>query len=108
MPRNIPEQPARRPQNAKRSFADVLLYLTPSIIGVLVMAGGWIAQSAATRATLNDHERRLTTIEQNYVPRAEHVAKDTLNDKVLTDIRMSIQDLRQDVRQLSQDVQRRR
>ncbi len=55
----------------ERSPAQKLLIsLLPTLLAILVMAGGWVYNFATNAAVLREHERRLATIESNYVPKS--------------------------------------
>jgi hypothetical protein len=61
--------------------------LTPStVITLLMLAGGFIATNVRNDAQIQEIVRRLTRIEQNYVPRAEHDSKDSLSRSVVDEI----------------------
>jgi uncharacterized sporulation protein YeaH/YhbH (DUF444 family) len=91
-------------QQPLSGFSKLFTALLPTIVGVLVMAGGWVANFSATRTEMADHERRIAILEKNSVPRSEQEAVQHEREKVLSDIRLDMQDLKQDVRNLSDDV----
>jgi hypothetical protein len=53
----------------------------PSLLTVLVLGVGLVAQWSAQSARIDAHERRITTLEDNYVPKAVHEAKEKAVDE---------------------------
>jgi hypothetical protein len=62
---------------------NVLRYLMPTFIAVLVMAGGWVYNWATNAAALRDHERRLAVIEATYVSKDLAEARQGSRDEEL-------------------------
>jgi hypothetical protein len=53
----------------------------PSLLTVLVLGVGLVAQWSAQSARIDAHERRITAIEETYVPKAVHEAKEKASDE---------------------------
>jgi hypothetical protein len=71
----------------------------PTLITICVLVGGWVVYFATERAELSDHERRISVIESEIVPRREHEAaakieeqKERLLDERLTNIERMLQE----------------
>ena len=62
-------------------FSDYL----PSLITVIILGVGLVAQWSAQSARIDAHERRITTIEESYVPKAVHEAKEKATDEQYTE-----------------------
>lgn len=52
--------------------------MIPVILSTVIMASGLVADFAHNSALLAEHDRRITQIELNYVPRQEHDERDKL------------------------------
>jgi hypothetical protein len=65
-------------RNVVSKFDRILLTLIPTLVGVLVMAGGWVYNYATTQAQIHDLDKRITIVEQNYIPASVHVERDRL------------------------------
>ena len=55
----------------RNTFTKVAVSLLPTILAILVMAGGWVYNYATIAAELRDHERRITAVETTYLPHAD-------------------------------------
>lgn len=91
------------PRNGK-GRPSPFFYLLPTIIGILVMTGGWIANWSANATVQRDHERRIEALESGTVTRIEHTSAQQQAIQSQADLKQGIADIRQDVRDLRQEV----